>query len=89
MAKSPKAEDRKPLYSIRARQEQTAEQIRRREPAFYQTIGAIWKASWTDKESGEEVEGLSIKINSFPANWSGDCVAVPYRERPMREEDAA
>jgi hypothetical protein len=85
MAKAEKADNRKPLYSIRARQEQTPEQARRREPPFYQTIGAIWRASWTDKETGEVVEGLSIKVNSFPANWSGDCVAVPYKEREKVE----
>lgn len=85
MAKSPTAEERKPLYSLRARQEQTREQARRRDPIHYQTIGVAWRTSWMDKETGELVEGLSIKINNTPLGWSGDCVAVPYRERPQKE----
>ncbi len=85
MAKAPKAEARKPAFVLRARQTQTPEQIRRREPPFFQQVGAMWPASWNDKETGELVEGYSVKINSAPLGWDGDCVAVPYRERPQKE----
>ena len=80
------ADTRKPAFVLRARQTQTAEQIRRREAPFYTQVGAMWKTSWNDKETGEVVEAFSVKINQAPIGWDGDCVAVPYRERPAKEE---
>ena len=87
-AKAPEtaADSRKPAFVLRARQAQTAEQMRRREQPFYQQVGAMWPAEWKDKETGELVQGFSVKINSAPMNWDGDCVAVPYRERPDKKE---
>lgn len=66
---------RKPAFVLRARQPQTPEQYRNRQQ-FWQTIGAMWPAEWTDKETGEVVQGWSIKINSQPLNWDGSCVAM-------------
>ena len=91
MARTAKAADqvadsRKPAFVLRARQTQTSEQIRRREQPFYQQVGAMWPAEWKDKETGELVNGFSVKINQAPIGWDGDCVAVPYRERPQKEE---
>ena len=82
-------ETRKPAFVLRARQTQTAEQIRRREAPFYTQVGAMWPASWSEKddagkETGKTVQGWSIKINSAPMGWDGDCVAVPYREKPQK-----
>ena len=86
MAKAEKADGtKKPAFVLRARQTQTPEQIRRREAPFYTQVGAMWKTSWNDKDTGEVVEAFSVKINSFPAQWDGDCVAVPYREREKVE----
>ena len=47
----------------------------------------VEKTSWNDKDTGEIVEAFSVKINQAPIGWDGDCVAVPYRERP--DKDAA
>lgn len=86
MAKAPKATDsKKPAFVLRARQLQTPEQIRRREQPFYTQIGAMWPVSWNDKETGELVNAYSVKLNALPVGFDGDCVAVPYRERPERE----
>jgi hypothetical protein len=86
-AKAPEAgaDSRKPAFVLRARQTQTAEQIRRREQPFYTQVGAMWRAEWKDRETGEMVEGFSVKVNQAPIGWDGDCVAVPYRERPQKE----
>jgi hypothetical protein len=84
-AAAAEADTRKPAFVLRARQTQTAEQIRRREQPFYTQIGAMWPASWKDKETGEEVNAFSVKINNTPLGWDGDCVAVPYRERPAKD----
>jgi hypothetical protein len=45
----------------------------------------MWKTSWNDKDTGEVVEAFSVKINQAPIGWDGDCVAVPYRERPKQK----
>jgi hypothetical protein len=79
------ADTRKPAFVLRARQTQTPEQIRRREAPFYTQVGAMWPAEWKDKETGEMVQGYSVKVNQAPIGWDGDCVAVPYRERPQKE----
>lgn len=85
MAKAEKADTRKPAFVLRARQQQTPEQIRRREAPFYTQIGAMWAISWTDRETGELVSAYSVKLNALPVGFDGDCVAVPYRERPAKE----
>ena len=79
-------DSRKPAFVLRARQQQTPEQMRRRDPVYYAQVGAMWRAEWKDKETGEMVEGFSVKINQAPMNWDGDAVAVPYRERPEKKD---
>jgi hypothetical protein len=52
-------------------------------------IGAMWPTSWPErdengKETGDTVHGFSVKINSAPTNWNGDCLAMPFKEFQRR-----
>ena len=69
-AAAKKEEPRQPDFVLRAKNEN----------GFWTTIGAMWSA-----DLGEKGKGWSIKINSAPIGWKGDCLAmVPL---PPKAED--
>ena len=71
----PKQEKRNPDFTLRAK---SVNQHNGKET--WQNIGAMWLTSWTDKQTGEEVNGYSVKINTQPTGWTGDALAMPYKE---------
>ena len=70
MAKvAPKVEEkRQPDFVLRAKNEN----------GFWATIGAMWSA-----DLGDKGKGWSIKINSAPLGWKGDCLAM----EPLPEKE--
>jgi hypothetical protein len=60
------AEKRKPDFVVRAKVKDDV----------WVTIGAAWTAQL---KGG--VTGYSLKINTFPANWSGDALLMPPLEK--------
>ena len=64
-SKPAEPEKRKPDFIVRAK-------VR---DGVWVTIGAAWSAQLKDG-----VTGYSLKINTFPANWSGDALLMPPLE---------
>ena len=64
-APAKEAEKRKPDFVVRAKVKEDV----------WVTIGAAWSAQL---KGG--VTGYSLKINTFPANWSGDALLMPPLE---------
>ena len=64
-----KDEHRQPDFVLRAKNEN----------GFWTTIGAMWSA-----DLGDKGKGWSIKINSAPIGWKGDCLAM--EPLPPKEE---
>ena len=54
----------KPKYIARAKKDEDSD--------YMQTIGAAWPF--------KEGEGLVIKLDLVPTNWSGDFILVPPKE---------
>ena len=65
VAKKEEPEKRKPDFVVRAKVKD----------GVWVTIGAAWSAQLKDG-----VVGYSLKLNTFPANWSGDALLMPPLE---------
>jgi len=59
----PKPEKRQPDYVVRCKQSEGSD--------YWLTIGAGWVANFKDGSTG-----ISVKINSQPVGWNGDCLLM-------------
>lgn len=64
----PKVEKRQPDYVVRCKQSPDSE--------YWLTIGAGWTAKFKDG-----TEGISLKINSQPVGWNGDCLLMKPKDQ--------
>ena len=69
----PEKTSRKPDYVLRVKV-RDADKERGIEKDIWKTIGVAFNASISDGQA------FSIKIDSPPMQWNGDCLMMPYRE---------